>query len=342
MADTYPFRPGAAYGAPPRTAFWVVAPRRRLWLHLLLFALTVFTTLAVGARLSYNYAHNRPAYNVDSDLNPFSGLLADPGRLLAGLPFSATLLAILLAHELGHYLTCRYYGIAATLPYFIPAPTIIGTMGAFIRIRSPIVSRRALFDVGVSGPLVGFLLAVPVLAVGIAGSKAGSAALTPGTIQFGSPLLVLLLEKLFHPAVSAGSIELHPVARAAWVGLFATALNLLPVGQLDGGHIVYALDRNWHGRISRVVVAVLAAPMLALALLWAVGHWIPSLDSGADLLEDYYWHGWFVWALVLFFLGTRHPAVVDPVPLDRGRRRLALAALVVFVLCFIPIPFAAR
>ena len=342
MPDIYPLRPTATYQVAPVREVWVTAPKRRLWLHLLLFALTVFTTLAVGARLSHNYAHNRPAYDVESGVNPFSGLLADPGRLLDGLPFSATLLAILLAHELGHYLTCRYYGIAATYPYFIPAPTIIGTMGAFIRIQSPIVSRRALFDVGVSGPLVGFLLALPVLALGIANSKVISSPHFSGTVNFGNPLLVLLLDKLLHPGVSPFNIYLHPMARAAWVGLFATALNLLPVGQLDGGHIVYALDRRWHRRVSRLVVVALAAPMLLLALSWALASWAPSLGPAAELIENHYWFGWFVWALLLLLLGIRHPAVLDPVPLNRGRRLVALGALAIFLLCFTPIPFATR
>lgn len=337
MSETYPLP-----AAPPeahRREVWVTMPKRRLWLHLLLFALTVFTTLAVGAHLSYNYAHNRPAFNAETDANPFSGLLARPGRLLDGIPFSATLLAILLAHELGHYVTCRYYGIAASYPYFIPAPTIIGTMGAFIRIQSPIVSRRALFDVGVSGPVVGFVLALPVLALGIAYSKVMPPLHFPGAITFGNPPLVLLMGALLHPGVPASHIYLHPMARAAWVGLFATALNLLPVGQLDGGHIVYALSRRWHRRISRLMIALLAAPTLALALLWTLAPSAPSFRPGAEILENHYWHGWFMWAVLLLLLGTRHPTVVDPVSLDRGRRLVALSALIIFLLCFTPTPF---
>ncbi len=340
MSEIYP-PPARAYEAGPNRQVWVTVPKQRVWLHALLFALTVLTTLAVGAQLSYNYAHNRPAYDLESEANPFSGLAGDPRRLLDGIPFSATLLAILLVHELGHYVTCRAYGIAASYPYFIPAPTIIGTMGAFIRIRSPIVSRRALFDVGVSGPVVGFVLAVPVLALGIAFSKVSLPQQAAGTVTFGNPPLVVLLEALLHPGISRASLYLHPIARAAWVGLFATALNLLPAGQLDGGHILYALSRRWHRRISRLLVVVLAAPGLAAIALSLLGSWVPSFDRAADIVDNHYWHGWLLWAALLLLLGTRHPAVVDPLPLDRTRRLVAFSALVIFLLCFTPTPFLA-
>lgn len=340
MSDLYSWRPAPRYEAPPLV--WVQAPRRRLWLHVLLFVLTAFTTLAVGARLQYNYLHSRPAFDVETDINPFAGLLANPERLLDGISFSATLLGILLAHELGHYLTCRHYGIFATYPYFIPAPTIIGTMGAFIRIKSPILSRRALFDVGVSGPLAGFLLALPLLAAGIAQSKVVPSMHFWGSINFGNPPLVLLFNSLFHPGVPAANIYLHPMARAAWVGLFATALNLLPAGQLDGGHIVYSLSPRWHRRISRLTVVVLGAPMLVLAFSWVAAPWFRSLRHAAHLVQAYYWQGWFVWAVLLLFLGTRHPRVMDPLPLDNRRRLVALTALLILLLCFTPSPFLSR
>ena len=339
MSDSYP--PFVStYPEEPLREVWINVPKRRLWLHLLLFALTLLTTLAVGARLSYNFNHGLPAYDLDNDLNPFSGVAAEPWRLLDGIPFAATLLSILLLHEMGHYVACQRYGIAASYPYFIPAPTIIGTMGAFIRIKSPIGSRRALFDVGVSGPLAGFLLALPLLAVGLAKSKVASDALN-GSLQFGNPPLLLLLDSLFHPGVPALRIYMHPMARAAWVGLFATALNLLPVGQLDGGHILYAIDRRWHRVVSRLVVAVLGLPMFLLAASWLFSRWLPSLNQLATLIENHYWHGWFIWSAVLFVLGTRHPPVPGSVPLDRGRRGLAWAALAVFLLCFTPTPFLA-
>ncbi len=290
--------------------------KRRLWLHFLLFALTLVTTLAVGAQFEYNYALNRPAFDLERDLNPFSVVWGHPEHLLSGIPFSLALLAILLAHEMGHYLTCLHYGIDATLPYFIPAPTIIGTMGAFIRIRSPIRTRRALFDVGVSGPLAGFALALPILIYGVATSHVGPVEHSSATVTFGNPLLIRFLEALFFPGVPPDNVYLSPLARAAWVGLFATALNLLPIGQLDGGHILYALVGDSHRRLSRAFTLVL----------------LP--------LAYFYWYGWALWAVVLFFLG-RHPNVWDPVPLDRPRRWLAALALVVFVLCFMPDPFTA-
>lgn len=296
--------------APPR--------RQRLWLHVLLFALTALTTLVVGAQLAFNYSHNQPAFDLEHNLNPFSVVWGHPELLLTGFPFSLTLLGILLAHEMGHYLTCRYYGIAASYPYFIPAPTIIGTMGAFIRIRQPIVSRRALFDIGISGPLVGFLVAVPVLVFGVAVSRVVPVMHYAGTVTFGNPLLIQLLEKLFHPGITDQNIYLHPVARAAWVGLFATALNLLPIGQLDGGHILYALIGEKHRSLSRFFVLSL----LPLGYL--------------------FWYGWVMWATLLFFLGMRHPVIFDPQPLDRGRRWLGLLALLVFILCFTPSPFTAN
>ena len=340
MSDSYP--PFAStYPGEPQREVWITLPKRRLWLHLLLFALTMFTTLAVGARLSYNYSHDLPAFDLENDLNPFSGISADPWRLLDGIPFSATLLSILLLHEMGHYLTCRHYGIAASYPYFIPAPTIIGTMGAFIRIKSRIGSRRALFDVGVSGPLAGFLLALPLLVVGLAKSKVTPDLLLNGSLNFGNPPLLLLLDSLFHPGVPALRIYMHPMARAAWVGLFATALNLLPVGQLDGGHILYAVDRRWHHVVSRLVVAALGLPMFLLAASWLLARWLPFSNQLATLIENNYWHGWFIWSAVLLILGTRHPPILDSVSLNRNRRGLAWAALAVFLLCFTPTPFLA-
>jgi len=291
--------------------------RQRLWLHLLLFAATVVTTLAVGAQLTYNFSHGLPAFDLNRSLNPFSVVWGHPERLWWGLPFSMALLGILLAHEMGHYLACRYYGIAVSYPYFIPAPTIIGTLGAFLRIRQPIRSRRVLFDVGVAGPLAGFVVALPLLIAGMAVSRADALVNEPGVVSFGSPLLVRFVEALFFPGVPAASIELHPVARAAWVGLFATALNLLPIGQLDGGHILYSLIGDVHRKLSRVFAA----------MLLPLGYFL--------------WPGWLLWAVLMLILGTRHPVLFDPRPLDSGRRWLGALALVIFLLCFTPAPFTA-
>ncbi len=311
-----PFRiPLVPFGPPPR---------RRLGLPLLLFLLTVISTLFVGLHLTQAYARSQPPYTEEIySLETLRAVVSDPRVLLQGWPFALTLLGILLAHELGHYFACRYYGIVASYPYFLPAPTLIGTMGAFIRIESPIVNRRALFDVGIAGPLVGFVLAVPALAVGLAWSKVHPGVFDESAIIFGHPPLVWLFSKLFWPDVPIDNLLLHPVALAAWVGLFATALNLLPVGQLDGGHIVYALAARQHRRLSRGF-------LLALLFAGLIGTRYPETV----------WPGWLFWGGVLLLIGMRHPAVLDPgLPLDPPRRWVAAAGLLVFLLCFTPVPF---
>ncbi|MBI4466332.1 MAG: site-2 protease family protein [Acidobacteria bacterium] len=300
------------------------APPRRLGLALTLFLLTVVSTLFVGLHLTQAYEQNQPPYtDAIYSLDIFRQVADDPRLLLSGWPFAATLLGILLAHELGHYFACRHYGIVASYPYFLPAPTLIGTMGAFIRIQSPIVNRRALFDVGIAGPLVGFILAVPALAIGVAHSKIIPGGLEESAVIFGNPPLVWFFAKLFWPEVSPAQLMLHPVARAAWVGLFATALNLLPVGQLDGGHIVYAVAAQKHRLLSRgFLSALLVAGLLGLRYPEAI------------------WPGWLFWGGLLLLIGLRHPAVLDPgPPLDRRRQLVALLGLVVFALCFTPVPF---
>jgi membrane-associated protease RseP (regulator of RpoE activity) len=285
-----------------------------LLLALVLFLLTLLSTLTVGAQFALDYSSNRAPFA--EDFNPFTEVFSEPSLLLLGLPFSFTLLGILLAHELGHYFACRYYGIAASYPYFLPAPTIIGTLGAFIRIRSPIVNRKALFDVGLAGPVVGFLFAAPAFVLGLAYSKIIPVAQLESPVLFGQPLLGVLMIKLLHPNAAIADVFLHPVARAAWVGLFATALNLLPIGQLDGGHVLYALASEKHRKISLAFVLLL----------------IP--------LGIYFWHGWLLWAALLLFLGFRHPVLLDRWGrIDRQRRAWAVVALVIFALCFMPAPF---
>src|SRR6266481_1219138 len=213
--------------------------RRSFAIAALLFLLTLISTLVVGASFAASYAVGQSP-EIDGFFSMYGTLLADPRYLLAGVPFAFTLLGILLAHELGHYFACRYYGISASYPYFIPAPTLIGTLGAFIRIRSPIYNRNALFDVGLAGPVIGFLFAVPALAIAILYSKVVPFSEVNAATVFGHPLAMRLLVAALRPGVRPGDLLLHPVGRAAWVGLFATALNLLPGGQLDGGHILYA------------------------------------------------------------------------------------------------------
>jgi len=297
---------------------------RRRWFnslafHGLLLFLTFVSTLIVGAHIALNYQRNYPAFDWDISRAFLAGILHNPSLLTLGIPFSLTLLSILLAHELGHYFTCRYYGIAASYPYFIPAPTLIGTMGAFIRIKTPITTRRALFDVGISGPLAGFIVALPALIVATLKCQAVIPVSFPDTITLGNPLAITLLGRILRPGLNPGSISLQPVGCAAWVGLFATALNLLPMGQLDGGHLLYAVLGEKHRTVSRG---------LFLAL-------VP--------LGVFCWAGWMVWAVVLLVVGLRHPVVMSPSePLDNVRKTLALVATLIFLLTFVPTPFAVR
>ncbi len=302
---------------------WYVArPRRRYWLHALLFLMTIFTTLVVGARLQYNFHANLPAFSLDDSLFPLHWIRTDPSRLLLGVPFSATLMTILLCHELGHFLYCLRYRVFATLPFFIPAPTLIGTLGAFIRIKSPIRTRSALFDIGIAGPIAGFVVGIAALAISLCLSKPMPAGVPPSDIQFGYPAIFYLVQKLLiavhvpaevtHFRLSA--MYMHPTAIAAWVGMFATALNLLPGGQLDGGHIVYALKPRAHRWISFLTIVLL----IYLARFWV---------------------GWAVWSMLLLITGMRHPNV--PREPGLGARRYVLAAfgLLMFLLTFIPSPF---
>jgi membrane-associated protease RseP (regulator of RpoE activity) len=299
-------------------------PRHRYWLHALLFLLTLLTTTIVGAGLSRSFAEGRP-FDFDADLNGYKQLWHNPAFLLDGLPFSLTLLAILLVHEMGHYLTARYYRVDASLPFFIPAPTLIGTLGAFIRIRSAILSRRILFDIGIGGPLAGFVaLLLPMLA-GVSISKVVPGIGARGDLLFGTPLVLRLFEWLIFPHTPVTDIYLHPVARAAWVGLLATALNLLPIGQLDGGHILYSFVGERTKMLSRFFVAALA-----------------GLGVYQLFTSDYHvGYMWLLWAVVLLFVGMRHPSIVDPSPLSPTRRWLGFAALVIFILTFTFAPIRA-
>jgi len=305
---------GAWVNWPPAAPPPVRRPPRRLWLHGLLFALTGFTTTALGSRLAYNFQHNLPPFDLERDVGIFIEVLRDPAMLLAGLPYSITLLAILLAHELGHYLACLFYRVNASLPYFLPAPTLIGTFGAFIRFRSALRSRRELFDIGIAGPLAGFVFLIPALGIGLALSRVVPGFAQQGEMQFGTPLLMRAVEMWLFPGAAAADISLHPVARAAWVGLLATALNLLPLGQLDGGHLVYAAFGERHKWIS-------SAAILALVPLGFMG-----------------WPWWWLWAAVFWFIGRKHFAVYDDAGIGRGRRMLLAAAAAIFFLSFIAVP----
>ena len=249
-----------------------------------------------------------------------SGVLSSPLQLLHGLPFCFTILVILLAHEMGHYLTCKYYRIRATLPYVIPAPppfNPFGTFGAVIRIKSPFRTRKELFDVGVAGPLAGFVFIIPALVYGVSNSREFVLDPAPGVFwQFGEPLLFQWATALLFDG--NGSISLHPVGWAAWFGMLATSLNLLPLGQLDGGHMAYSIAG---ARGHRIASGMTFAALVALSIYaW------PML-------------GYLLFALILVFLGFRHPVPID----DRagvGPSRIGLAVLawIIFAATFIPVP----
>jgi membrane-associated protease RseP (regulator of RpoE activity) len=289
---------------PIQTAPWEFQPvrPRRLWLHLLLFLATVATTIVAGA--------------LQQGVDP----LHHPALLYQGIPFSFTLLLILGTHEMGHYLASRRHGLDVTLPYFIPAPPIpfiIGTFGAFIRIRSPIGDKRALLDVGCAGPLTGVIVAIPVILVGLSLSQVTVMPVSDAGFTLGEPLLFRLLSWLTFGSLGPDyHVLLHPVAFAGWIGLLVTALNLLPVGQLDGGHVFYALFPDYHRWVSLGCIGLL---LICGVLLW---------------------QGWLLWVVLLAFLGVRHPAPYHYwVPLDRRRWVLGLITILVFILTFTPAPF---
>jgi membrane-associated protease RseP (regulator of RpoE activity) len=308
-------------GIPSSAAYYqAVRPRpstRSLILAIVLFLLTLVTSLCAGTHFAAAYAHNQAA-SLDAFMQTFPLLYRNPAALLVGLPFAITLLTILLVHELGHFYACRHHHIYATYPFFIPAPTLIGTFGAFIMIRSPIRSVRALFDVGASGPFVGFLVALPALAFGVLHAKVIPGLASDGNAEmvFGVPLIMKLTAAVLQPNAHVSDLLLHPVGRAAWVGIFATALNLLPVGQLDGGHILRTVSPRLHRWVSL---------LLPIALV--------------GFFFIFHWRGWLLWALILFGLRFfRMSPIYDPTPLDPNRRFGAVIALVVFILCFMPAP----
>ena len=294
-------RPYAAGDLQPSPPLGARRQPARLGLHLALL-LATFLTAAL-------------AYAVHSGADVF----ANPLELGVGVPYAVALIAILLAHELGHYTLARWHRVEATLPFFIPAPPLffIGTLGAFIRMRTLPRDRRALFDVGAAGPWAGIAVAVPVLMLGLALSEVRPMeGVEPGW-YLGEPLLFKALSwAVLGTSGDEATIVLHPIAMAGWVGLLVTALNLMPVGQLDGGHIVYAwVGERWHRWVS--------AGCLTSLLVLSIG--------GAP--------SWIVWAALLFALGIRHPRLADNhTPLDRRRGVAAAASLVLFVLTFMPEP----
>ncbi len=295
--------------------------RTRIWLHASLFAVTILTTTLVGIDHWLSYVYDFGAGPIAA-MSPAEILAQYTHHWYVGFWYSATILLILGAHELGHYFACRYYHIDASLPYFLPLPPpfpLTGTLGAFIRIRQPVTSKRQLFDIGIAGPLAGFFFAVPALFVGLALSHVARVPPDFSGLELGEPLLFKLATALVWGPIPQGySLNLHPMAFAAWFGLLATALNLFPIGQLDGGHICYTVL----GRHSTIVTLVMMGVAVVLASFSA------SLVVWAVLL-----------VVMLFAFGAKHPPVIDErLPLDATRTALAIVALAVFLLSFTPAP----
>jgi membrane-associated protease RseP (regulator of RpoE activity) len=288
----------------------------RVWLHVLLFLLTIATTTIAGAGHYLGFLADFGAGNA-------TALGLSRGQLfLHGFWYAGTILAILGCHELGHYVACRYYDVDASLPFFLPVPPpfLTGTLGAFIRIREPIPTKRMLFDIGIAGPIAGFVVTVPALFIGLAMSHVARVPVGAANLEeLGEPLLFKLAAWLLWGTQADGySINLHPMAFAAWFGMLATALNLFPIGQLDGGHISYTVLGRRSTYLTYAMIGV------AVILTW-------------------FSVSWLVWTVLmigmLFMFGPQHPRVHDEhVPLDRTRVILAFVALAMFILCFTPVP----
>ncbi len=269
-------------------------------INVVLFLLTVFTTLVVGVTLK--------------GLNPFENF---PQSLVHGIPFSFSLLLILGCHELGHFFLSRKHGVEATLPYFLPIPhPLVGTMGAFIKIRSPIPSKKVLLDIGAAGPITGAIVALPVTIIGIHLSHFIPRESAQGGILMGNSIIFALLQAIVKGSAPPGyDLLLHPMAYAGWFGFFVTSLNLFPLGQLDGGHIAYALLGKAHKYVARGFFLLL----LGLGVLWP-GYWF--------------------WAFLSLFIGIDHPPPLNNVTgLDRKRKVIAYISFVLFIITFVPVPF---
>lgn len=308
-ATAFPLEPFDGSFAFPRR------PRKfqsRLWLHIVLLILTIGTTTIAGALHYAGFLAEFSARRIELSW----GLLAH------GFWYSGTLLGILGAHEMGHYVLCRRYNVDATLPYFIPTPPFLfltGTLGAVIKIREAFPNRRVLFDIGVAGPIAGFVLLVPALFLGMSLSNVVPVPNSDDLIYLGEPLLFkAALYIVFGTLDEAYTVNMHPMVFAAWFGMMATALNLLPFGQLDGGHITYAALGRWSTPISVATVAI-AILMTFVSISWLV----------MTLLMV---------AMLLVF-GASHPRVIfEHEPIGRHRAAVAVLALVIFILCFTPVP----
>lgn len=271
-------------------------------LHLTMFVITFFTTLLAGA--------------LQRGINPID----TPGEIGKGLPFALALMCILLAHEFSHYFASKVHGVKATLPLFIPAPppVIFGTFGAFIKMKSPIFSQNALIDIGASGPIGGFIIAVLASIIGLAFSEVVPVTAVSGGLYLGDSILFNFLSHLIVGNIPEGhDVFLHPVAFAGWIGFFVTSLNLLPIGQLDGGHIAFAFLGRKHRTFSIVLISLLI------------------------ILGTFYWPGWLIWAVLLIILGIDHPPVLSrDIRFTRKRRYIGPLCLLIFILTFTPVPFS--
>ncbi len=294
--------------------------------NIILFVLTFITTTLMGimqwslgffimkAKIANDFLINIRSLN---DMIEF--IISNKFLIFESLKYSFALLIFLFAHEMGHYLACRYYGISATLPYFLPVPIGFGTLGAVIKIKAPIPNKKVLFDIGIAGPLAGFIVLLPILYYGIDLSfiiPRGSA-MGGDSIYFGEPLLWKIFQKIIFPNMLENQdLAAHPLSIAAWFSLIATALNLLPLGQLDGGHIIYAI----FGNNSFIIYRFFFLLLIVLTMIWPY---------------------WAIWVIIAFFIGLRHPPVLDETEgIGTGRRILAIVAAVIFVLSFVIIPIS--
>jgi len=299
---------------PARSTF------RDYGLPLLLLAISVITTTANGARFMHNFVEGLPPVVRDSDLWPWDWLADHPEMFKTGLPFSVALLGILLIHEFGHYFACRWHRIRCSLPWVLPAPTLSGTVGAVIKIGRRIPNRDALMDVGIYGPLAGYVASAVAVGVGFALSFHSAANAPKAIVVFGpEPLTIRLIHALlvrWDPSIpSFDQIAPHPVLVAGWIGLFITSLNLIPGGQLDGGHILYAVSPTAHKLFTSYLPIVLF------------------------LMGTVCWVGWMLWGIFLMVPAMRHPKVSVAPALSRGRLALAIVGLFIFLLTFTATPF---
>lgn len=270
------------------------------WLNFILFILTLITTSLGGA--------------LQLGINPLKeGWLFSMHK---GLPFAIALMTVLGIHELGHYFTAKKFGVEVTLPYFIPAPTFLGTFGAFIKMKSPVSTRKELALVAFMGPLAGFIASIIVTWIGLRFSQLKIATSSTQGITLGDPLIMKLLYSLYFGSIGEKEIFLHPIAFAGWIGFFVTSLNLLPASQLDGGHIFFSVFDRFHSYMTKITIVI-------LFVLGLMG-----------------WKGWIVWGFLILIIGTKHPPLIlGYFPPDKITKIIFLLATLIFLLTFIPVPF---